>query len=149
MARQARNVLSGIIRDYDYLESTPKSFQKAAALRIAAARILVLSDLKLDAVYLGGYAAECSLKSLILRWTPRKRWPAVLDSIKIHDLQVLRRTLVMKACPIPDNASAALKAISDEWSTELRYVGVRLPDREARAFLEKVETVFKWAEGNR
>ena len=50
--------------------TTPRDFLKVAIQRLTTAEILLREKLTLDAQYLGGYTVECSLKALILHWTP-------------------------------------------------------------------------------
>src|SRR5262245_27399373 len=52
----------------------------------------------LDAMYLAGYAVECGLKSLILRWTRKGDFSSVLSDLievgkKGHDFEYLKGLL--------------------------------------------------------
>jgi HEPN domain-containing protein len=53
-------------------EKQIRLFERIAEQRLAAAELLLEHQFYLDAVYLAGYTVECSLKALILRWTPRR-----------------------------------------------------------------------------
>jgi HEPN domain-containing protein len=61
-------------------EKQIRLFERAAEQRLAAAELLFEHGFDLGAVYPGGYAVECSLKTLILRWTARHDIAAMLRS---------------------------------------------------------------------
>jgi HEPN domain-containing protein len=104
-----------------------KAFWRAATQRRETAAYLLKSesnDNYLDAVYLAGYAAECALKSLILKRTPKSERGAVLDELtsgaRAHNFDVLIRSLRMKGCPPPRDIREHLVSLSEEWRTDLR-----------------------------
>src|SRR5205823_11986885 len=73
--------------------TTPRDFLKVAAQRLTTAETLLREKLTLDAQYLGGYTVECSLKALILHYTPVPEKPSKLNEItagaKMHRPDVL------------------------------------------------------------
>jgi len=74
------------------------------------------SSYYLDAIYLAGYAAECSLKALILEWTPKLKWAAVCEEIssgaKAHNMDFLKGILNRRQCSIPDEIGESLEVSS-------------------------------------
>ena len=132
-----------------------KAFWRAATQRRDTAAYLLASessDKYLDAVYLGGYAAECALKSLILKRTPKSKRPAVLEELtsgaRAHNLDVLSGFLRAAGCSIPRDIRQYLVSLSEEWRTDLRYVGALISRKEAEQFLKRVDAVCKWAQGS-
>lgn len=133
------------------IDCSPKSYWRAATQRLEVAEFLLKnSRYHLDALYLAGYAVECSLKALILRRTPKPKWAAVCEEIssgaKAHNLDFLEGILNRRQRSIPDETSESLKVIRREWTTNLRYVGALIPCKEADTFIKHVELIYKWAE---
>jgi HEPN domain-containing protein len=133
------------------IECTPKSYRRAATQRLDVAKFLLKnSKYYLDALYLAGYAAECSLKSLILERTPRSKWAAVCEEIssgaKAHNLDFLQGILNRRQRSIPDETAASLDVIKREWITNLRYVGALIPYEEAENFINHVVLIYQWVE---
>jgi HEPN domain-containing protein len=62
-------------------EKDIRKFERAAEQRLAAARLLLENGFHLEAMYIAGYCAECALKALILRRTPRKQHEPMLEQI--------------------------------------------------------------------
>jgi HEPN domain-containing protein len=129
-----------------------KAFWRAATQRRGTAAYLLNSesnDKYLDAVYLAGYAAECALKSLILRRTPKSERGAVLDELtsgaRAHNFDVLSRLLRIKGCPPPQDIREHLISLSEEWRTDLRYIGAMISRKEAERFLKRVDAICEWA----
>lgn len=104
----------------------------------------------LDAVYLAGYAAECSLKSLILEQAPRSKRDAVCEEIsssaKAHNLDFLSGILNRKRPGVPGDVITSLNTIKHEWATSLRYAGAIVPRLEAESFIAHVDSVCQWVE---
>jgi HEPN domain-containing protein len=133
------------------LECSPRSYRRAATQRLDTARFLLKnSKYYLDAVYLAGYAAECSLKAVILDRTPKSKWAATCVEIssgaKAHNLDFLRGILRRTQGSIPPEVLKCLSAIRLAWMTNLRYVGVMIPSVEAEYFIEHVDSINEWAE---
>lgn len=140
--------ISRILRDERALCS-PKSFRRAATQRLDVAWFLLRnSEYYLDAIYLAGYAAECSLKALVLERTPKGKWAATCEEIgsgaKAHDVTFLRGILLRRGCAIPDGVEASLKHVKGNWGTKLRYIGARIPHAEAARFLDHVRSTIEW-----
>lgn len=129
-----------------------KAYWRAASQRLDAANLLLDAGIFLDAVYLGGYVVECSLKALILKRTPAARRRAVCEELtagaRVHNFDVLSAMLMAKACAIPANIRKLLDSLNDEWRTDLRYVGAAIPEREAEQFIEQIRTVYDWVRGS-
>lgn len=133
------------------IEHTPKSYRRAATQRLGAATFLLEnSTYFLDAVYLAGYAAECSLKALILTRTPTRKRAAVFEEIslgaKAHNFDFLAGVLNRKRPVISDEPAESLKVVKHEWVTQLRYIGALIREPEARNFVRHVRIIHEWTE---
>src|SRR5947199_295584 len=128
-------------------------FQRAADQRLTTAGFLLKHDgFDLDAVYLVGYAVECALKALILRWTPQRKLADALPQLtqvgaKGHDFEYLKEILKQrrggrgKTDPqVLGELARHLKEVAS-WSTDLRYQVGTLKPKEARAFLRAARAV--------
>jgi hypothetical protein len=118
---------------------------------LEAARFLLRHSVyHLDAAYLAGYAAECSLKALILERTSKSKWVAAAEEIgsgaRSHNFDFLMGILNRKQCKISNQAYASLAVIKREWTTALRYVGALIPHEEAKFFVDHVAVICRWAE---
>jgi hypothetical protein len=157
-SKNTRGIMSGERRLRDLVGAglagdAAKSFWRAATQRRDTAAYLLKSESSytyLDAVYLGGYAAECALKSLILKRTPKSKRPAVLDELtsgaRAHNFDVLIWMLRERGCSPPRDFRAHLDSLSEEWRTDLRYVGALISLTEAEQFMERVDAVCMWAQ---
>lgn len=129
--------------------STSRDFQKAADQRLTAAETLLRLKLTLDAQYLGGYAAECSLKALILHRTPDPNKPKKLRQItsgaKMHRPDVLLGELRDLGIAIPRELAKRMRRF--DWTTDLRYETGRRDTGETVAFLKTAKTIVDWVEG--
>jgi HEPN domain-containing protein len=129
---------------------TPESFWRAASQRVASAIRLLESQSHLDAVYLAGYVVECALKALILKRTPANKRRDLCQELssgaRSHNFDYLSGTLVLRQCTIPREVRQSLDVLSDEWSTDLRYVGNLISYREAERFIQRVQAVYEWVE---
>ena|SRR5262245_59739674 len=130
-------------------------FERAAKQRLEAALFLFNHGFNLDAVYLAGYVVECALKALILKWTPRNDFRAVLAKLteagaRGHDFVYLKDLLKerrgkrgAKDKGVFDTLAENLRIV-DTWSTALRYqVGV-LKKKHAAHFLKATEAIQDW-----
>jgi HEPN domain-containing protein len=149
MSRERVKVIRRIVQAG--IECSPKAYWRAATQRLDAARFLLKnSKYYLDALYLAGYAAECSLKALILKRTPKSKWAAVCEEIssgtKAHNPDFLAGILSRKQGSIPGEAAESLDIIKREWVTNLRYVGSVIPYGEAESFISHVASVYQWVE---
>jgi HEPN domain-containing protein len=128
-------------------------FQRAAKQRLEVATFLLENGYHLDAVYLAGYAAECALKSVILKRTPHKHYREMFERItpgrQSHDLERLARVLRGEPlnCVIPLGVTERLSLVMS-WSTDLRYQTGRIEYNEARRFCEATQRIVSWAEGS-
>ena len=100
----------------------------------------------LHCVYLAGYIAECSLKSLIMQRTPRKRWPALREALRTHNIDQLRNMLEVRPVSIPPDVRKALLVIAGRWVTDFRYFTNSVEKAEGREFLTQVESIFLWTQ---
>lgn len=133
------------------VECSPKSYRRAATQRLDTARFLLKNfNYNLDAVYLAGYAAECSLKALILDRTPKKNWAARCQEIssgaKAHNFDFLEEILRRTRGSIPDEIVKSLNVVRLAWMTSLRYLGAIIPYPEAEYFIKHVVSICEWAE---
>jgi len=71
-----------------------KKFFKAGLQRLNAAEALYdIGGLELDALYLGGYAIECSMKAMILKNVPHSKRQQFLKHFSgqtAHDIEFLK-----------------------------------------------------------
>jgi HEPN domain-containing protein len=111
-----------------------------------AAETLSAEKVNLDAMYLAGYAIECSLKALILECSPSEEKTQTLKNItrgaKMHNIEILIGILKDHRRPIPLVIVKRLRKSS--WSTELRYKTGRSPTGHTRAFLKTAKAVYDW-----
>ena len=123
---------------------------RAAAQRLAAARILFHDDRYLDCMYLAGYAPECALKALILSRVHRHtREKFIQDHFRgayTHNYEYLKGILKKNwTIGIPPEISRMFQQIAT-WSTDLRYEVKLRERREAQEFLKSAETILNWVE---
>src|SRR5947209_5532087 len=109
-----------------------RRFERAAKQRLATAAFLLEHQYYLDAIYLAGYAVECSLKALILRRTARNEFLAVYEQLtavgsKGHNFEYLKAVLKTRLVARRETDRSALAARTGylqevgSWSTDLRY----------------------------
>jgi HEPN domain-containing protein len=129
-----------------------RKFRRASEQRLKAAELLFEHAFYLEAIYIGGYAIECTLKQLILSRTPRNQHRLMLEKLtkvgaKGHDFEYLRGILESPPmnCFPPDDVAKLLGRVST-WSTELRYEVGAMKFEEADRFLKGVRRVRDWAE---
>ncbi len=126
------------------------SFLQAARKRLRSAQYLEEGGFFLDAMYLGGYAIECSLKALILHLAKTKAerqelYLKISSGASMHYAERLNVILSAEAKPIP--AILVKKLRPFEWSTDLRYEPGRKSRGMARGFLKVASRVLHWVEG--
>lgn len=131
------------------MPSSSQDFQRAARQRLSTAEFLLDHRYNLDAMYLAGYAVECTLKALILKVTLPAERPDVLKKIssgkKMHDPEVLGE--ILKRCGRPIPLELVKRFRRSGWSTALRYESGRTDTAETRAFLKTAKAVYDWVEG--
>jgi len=114
-----------------------RDFQRAAAQRLTTAEFLLKYGYTLDAMYLAGYAVECTLKALILQATPVKDRQKTLRKIsagkKMHEPEILGSILKDLGRSIPLDLVKRFRRSG--WSTALRYETGRKDTGETRGFL--------------
>jgi hypothetical protein len=123
-------------------------FHRAAGQRISAARVLSAAAETLDAMYLGGYGLECSLKALILASTPPNRRRELMEETfrgqLAHNLDHLTYLIVRNGISIPAKIRTGLRRCFTIWYVELRYETGRRPATECRTLLDTAEQVWVW-----
>jgi HEPN domain-containing protein len=130
----------------------PKTFWRAATQRLETATFLLESGSRKhwDAVYLAGYVAECVLKALILKRTPKRKRRAVREELtsgaKSHNFDFLRVILSRSGSSFPKTIREELDDLQDEWSSDLRYVVARISYRETERFIKHVRSIYDWVE---
>jgi len=100
-----------------------------------------------EVIYLSGYVAECSLKSMLFRWTPASRWQRLFDSFKNpkglgHDLVKLRAALLRAGCPISEDVNRHLYRVGNMWSTQLRYDPKSRTPNDAEAVYDSAKAIL-------
>jgi HEPN domain-containing protein len=130
------------------MPSSSRDFQRAARQRLTTAEFLLENRYNLDAMYLAGYAIECSLKALVLESTPAEDRNETLKRIssgkKMHDPEILGGILKNLNHAIPLDLVKRLRRSS--WSTSLRYESGRKDTGETRGFLRTAKTIIDWVE---
>jgi HEPN domain-containing protein len=131
------------------MPSSSRDFQRAAQQRLTTAEFLLENDYNLDAMYLAGYAVECTLKALILEITPAAERAEMLKKIssgkKMHDAEILGGILKDRGRPIPLELVKHFRRSG--WSTALRYETGRRDTGETRGFLKTAKAACDWVEG--
>jgi HEPN domain-containing protein len=129
--------------------SIVRRFWRAAEQRFTAAEFLYGSERNLDAVYLAGYAVECSLKALILARTVARQHDSLISRAfrgrRGHDFEDLRAMLRERSVALPIKVAVDLRQVAS-WSTDLRYEVGRMSNEDAHAFLEAVRRILNWVD---
>lgn len=128
-----------------------RKYYRVAKQRLDEAQ-LVVERLQLFrvAVYIGGYAAECILKALLLSVTPERERPATMVSLRRefgHSVLALGEGLRQRGVNVPGRVAREI-AFAASWSPELRYEPGLGDPRETGRFLAAVEVVLLWADGS-
>ncbi len=89
------------------------------------------------AVYLGGYAVECALKSAIC---VLKNLPQLPEEHRTHNLEVLLRATGLT---LPDRVVHKF-AVVNRWAVNIRYLTKTWNARDAREFLGNVKEIKQW-----
>ncbi len=126
----------------------PRDFLKVAAQRLTTAETLLREKLTLDALYLGGYTVECSLKALILHRTPDSEKPEKLNRLssgaRMHRPDVLLGELRSLGTELPLEIARRMRRF--DWTTDLRYETGRWDTGETIAFLKTAKPINDWVE---
>jgi hypothetical protein len=129
--------------------TTSRDFQKAAAQRLEAAETLLRERHSLEAQYIGGYTFECTLKALILQYTPDAELPEQLKRITsgsaMHRSDVLVGELGKRNVSVPVDIIKRIRRAN--WTTDLRYEIGRRDTGETIAFLKSAKAVYNWVKG--
>src|SRR5260370_20695018 len=127
-----------------------RKFRRASEQRLKDADLLFVHEFFLEAIYIAGYAIECSLKELILKRTPRNQHDLMIDRLtragaKGHDFDYLKGILTRAPvnCAIPHDISEMWRRVLS-WSTRLRYEVATVKLTEARRFLEATKRIQDW-----
>ena len=131
-----------------------RKFARVAKQRLEEARTIHEKlHLSAAAEYLGGYAVECILKSLLLWVTPPQERSATGESaiewLKNefgHDLAMMRFALDRRGTRMPADVARQFVFVLT-WDPQMRYEpGPGNPERAER-FLAAAGTVVTWADG--
>jgi hypothetical protein len=110
---------------------------------------LLKNHYNLDAMYLGGYTIECTLKALILELTPDQERAAMSKTLgsgsRMHNAEILGGILKGRGRPLPLELIKRFRRFP--WSTELRYQAGRTDTGETRGFLITAKRTYDWVEG--
>jgi HEPN domain-containing protein len=125
-------------------------FQHAAAHRFEEAQFLLeRGGYTTAAVYLAGYAVECSLKALLLSTMPLRKQREALGSFrgaKAHDFGWLKHLLGQQGVVLPRTIATQLATLA-WWDTDLRYDAKMVEQEEAEEFLAGARLIVGWANG--
>lgn len=128
-----------------------RPFYQSARQRYADAQFLLEGDRTTGAVYLAGYAVECTLKALILAAIAAEgKRQEMLNSFrgsKAHDFGWLRAEyLANGGLAFPREVARWFSQVN-LWDTDLRYRSGTIKRREALVILEAVEGILEWGDG--
>jgi HEPN domain-containing protein len=129
------------------LGSPARRFVRAALKRLEESQFLFTSNYTTAAVYLAGYAVECTLKALILSNEPTARHVETMQSFrgtKAHDYGWLAKQLRRRETAVPNEVFKQLADVT-WWNTDLRYEPREVARSEAREFLETSKGIIAWA----
>jgi len=120
---------------------TATQWQHLSNERLKDAEVLLQSRKRRynGAVYLGGYAIECALKSAICLL---KNLPQLPEEYRTHNLGDLLRATGLTP---PPHLTRRFLAVAT-WTVNLRYLTRRWSAQEARKFLDDVKEVKQWLE---
>jgi HEPN domain-containing protein len=125
-----------------------RRFLTVAKQRFEEAQLLNQFDRQTVAVYLAGYAVECSLKALLLSAATDRQFRSLMTSFRGkagHEFEWLKAKYVKRGgAPFPPEIAKAFTAVS-HWTTDLRYKTGLTPPREADLFLRSAEEIIRWA----
>jgi len=128
--------------------TTSRDFQKVAGQRLTAAETLLREKVTLDAQYLAGYTVECSLKALILHFTPANDRPTMLATItqgaKMHRADILLGELRKLGAALPLPIAKRMRRF--DWTTDLRYEIGRRDVGETKAVLRTAKMIYDWVQ---
>jgi HEPN domain-containing protein len=126
-----------------------RDFQRAAMQRYTTAEFLFRNGYNLDAMYLAGYAVECTLKALILEVTPdserAETYGKICAGSKMHYPENLSGYLKDLGRPVPLELVKRFRR--SQWSVSLRYESGRRDTGETRGFLKTARAAYDWVEG--
>jgi hypothetical protein len=125
-----------------------RKYIRAAAQRLVAVEFLFGAALYFEAIYLGGYVIECSLKALILSRIPYRRREEYAASHfrgrSAHDFEALRVGLAEQGTEAPGEILRNLRRL--QWSTNLRYEVGNFDEWETREFIAVAKQILRWAQ---
>src|SRR5262249_6697073 len=134
-------------------------FERAAQQRLRAAWFLFQDEAKrfnLDAIYLGGYSVECSLKAMILKRTAKNDYQPPREALTevgalAHDFEYLKGILKERTVgrsardrEILGMITRSIKRVSS-WTTELRYQAHLVKSKEAEIFLQAAQNILDYS----
>jgi HEPN domain len=125
-------------------------FYRVAAQRFEEAEYLFKGERYAAAIYLGGYAVECSLKALILSLVPRTRQTEVAEAFRgggWHRFERLKDDYMARGGASFPIAIARSFSYVSRWTVESRYVPGERPLREAKLFLDSTKSILEWING--
>ena len=129
------------------LAKEPRRFLRAGANRLKEAQFLLRhSAYTTAAVYLAGYAVECTFKALILANEPVARHAATMNSfrgIRGHNFEWLHEPLDKRRVHLPAAMTKELARVNG-WRTDLRYDTITYKRAEAERFVEAAEKLIEW-----
>jgi len=126
-----------------------RHFRRAGEQRFTTAEFLLERGYPLDALYLAGYAVECTLKSVIMHFSPEEALEETFirlkSGAKMHYPEHLKAELADLGHPLPLDLVKGFRRF--DWSTSLRYESGRRPPSEVRGYLKVAKRTMDWAQG--
>ena len=126
---------------------TSRDFQAAAEQRFTTAEFLLEKGFTLDALYLAGYAVECTLKAVVMYVTPEAdretTFQLLKSGAKMHYPEHIREELKKRGRDVPLELVKRFRRF--EWSTNLRYESHRKSRGEVRGYLKTTQRLIAWA----
>jgi hypothetical protein len=125
-------------------------FRRVALQRYEDAQLLYRGERNTGAIYLAGYAVECSLKALLLSSMTASECPAAIDSFRGldgHNLEMLKARYTKRSQVNFPKAITGYFVYVNNWTTSLRYDPSNASPREAKLFLSSTEQIIDRMEG--
>ncbi len=102
------------------------------------------------AIYLGGYAVECMLKSLLVTRTPASKTEDIQDFFRGnlgHNLEQILKAIRDRGENFPKTIARQLQSINKIWSVNIRYQHTELKLKPAFSFMNAVLEIITWVKG--
>jgi hypothetical protein len=134
-----------------------KRFYEAAGMHLEAAKELLdkcpktkIWEMPTEVIYLSGYIVECTLKALLLSYTPPKHHKEMLVVFKTelkHDLERITARLQSRGLTLPLEHDKNVKFVRGRWMSDMRYEPIKRDRLTAFAVFSASKKFYLWANG--